>query len=75
MITLFKTLLSTLSEGLKTLTSFKEKQIETIVAKDKKSLDKAVNYAEKLIFHVEEHYDLSKDKTYQRLRRNFFKYN
>lgn len=75
MITVLTSFFNALSEGFKTLTSGKERQSETAVIKDRKHLEKAVNYAEKLIFHVDSKYEVSEDKTYNRLRRNFFRYN
>lgn len=64
-----------LSEGFKSITTCKENQSETAVIKDNKHTNKAINYAEKIIFYIEKQFDLSNDKTYQRLRKNFFKYN
>lgn len=64
-----------LSEFFKSVTTCKEQQSETVVIKESKNSHKAINYAEKIIFYIEEKFDLSEDKQYQRLRRLFFKYN
>lgn len=64
-----------LGEGFKSLTSCKERQSETAVIKDRKSLEKAVNYAEKLIFYLDKNYAVTNDKQYQYLKKKFFRYN
>lgn len=64
-----------ISKGFEFSTKKKDVQSETDVLKDLKRKRRAVNWAEKLIFHIEENYDLSKDKTYQRMRKNFFRNN
>lgn len=75
MLATITAIFTALGEGFKSLTSCKNRQSETTVLKDRKHLEKAVNYAEKLIFYIENRFDLSTDKKYQRLRKNFFKYN
>lgn len=65
-----------LRESFTALSTCKEHQSETDIIKTKKSKNKAVNYAEQLIFYVESKYsDIKNDKKYARLRRLFFKYN
>jgi hypothetical protein len=71
----FTAFFTMLSEACKSLTTHKEKQLETDVLKTKKKKTKAVEYAEKLIFHVDDNYPVKEDNTYQKLRKNFFKNN
>ena len=65
-----------LRESFIALSTCKEHQSETDLLKIKKSKNKAVDYAEQLVFYVESKYpDIKSDKKYARLRRLFFKYN
>lgn len=75
MFSVISNLFNMISEGFKSLAICKERQSETDVLKSKRTKSKAVDYAEKLIFYVDENYDVADDKKYQRLRRYFFKYN
>ncbi len=57
----------------------KEKQAETTVIKGGKNKAKAVEYAEKIIFLVDDLVEKKAEektqKKYKKLRKNFFKYN
>lgn len=64
-----------LSEYFKSVTVAKEHQSETRVIRNSKNDNKALNYAEKLIFHIDKNYDVDQDETYQKYREKFFKYN
>lgn len=64
-----------LSEYFKSSTVSKERQSETTVIRDNKKDNKALNWAEKLIFYVDRNYDVAEDKDYQKYRSKFFKYN
>ena len=72
----FTAFFTAIAEGFKSLTTFKEKQSETDVIKTKKKKSKAVEYAEKIIFCIEEKYpEILDDRDYKKLKKNFFKYN
>ena len=64
-----------ISDGFKSFTTAKEHQSETDVLKSLKSKKKAVEYAEKIIFVVDKCNELSCSKDYQKLRKQFFRYN
>lgn len=66
---------SMLSESFKSLKECKSRQSETDVIKTKKNKEKAVEVAEKIIFYIENAYNVKEDKKYQRLKKRFFKYN
>ena len=76
MLTVFSEFFTAISKACESITIFKKKQSETDVLKTKKAKSKAVEYAEKIIFYIEEkHPDIIDDKTYKKLKKNFFKYN
>lgn len=75
MFPIFTAMFTAMSEAFKSLTTFKKRQSESDVLKTKKLKTKAVEYAEELIFYIENKFDLSEDKKYQKLRKRFFKYN
>lgn len=75
MLTTLTSFFTALAEAFKSITTNKENQSETDVIKTKKTKSKAVEYAEKLIFYVDETYQVKEDKNYQKLRKKFFKYN
>ena len=64
-----------ISEGFKSFTTTKEHQSETGALKSLKKKTKAIEYAEKIIFLVDNYEELASTKKYQKLRNQFFKYN
>ena len=75
MIESITAIFTAISEGFKSFTTTKEHQSETDVLKSLKKKNKAIEYAEKIIFLVDEYDELASTKKYQRLRKQFFKYN
>lgn len=74
MITAITALFVAIGKGLDTANSYKERQSETDVLKDKKKKAKAIEYAEKIIFLADKT-ELADSKEYKRLRKLFFKNN
>lgn len=70
----FTALFTAIAESFKSLGIIKEHQSESNALSTLKRKTKAVEYAEKIIFLVDKT-DFVSDKTYQKLRKNFFKYN
>jgi len=71
---LLNSIFTSVSEIFKHSTTQKEHQSETEMLKTLKRKDKAINFAEKLIFLADKS-DVSSTKLYKYYRRNFFKYN
>ena len=75
MLSSITALFTAIAEGFKSFAITKEHQSETDVLKSLKHKTKAIEYAEKIIFLVDNYEELASTKKYQKLRKQFFKYN
>lgn len=86
MLSMIREIASAIKEIFSYKDTQKERQSEEVIIKDSKNLQKAVNYAEQIIFLVDRFFfaDLTKvkmlevndfEREYFKLRKKFFKYN